>query len=65
MRSEQVHKILLRDNNRFGICRTASEHLRLLHRPGTRVGDSIGQVLSSMATQNIVLPVPVSPSLNT
>ena len=48
MRSEQIHKILLLEENRFQICGLLSRYLKLRHIPGTRVGESIGGAITQL-----------------
>ena len=48
MRSEQIHRVLEQENNRFQICRLVSRGLKLSHKNGTRIEDSIGVELTRM-----------------
>jgi len=49
MRSEQVHTAVSRGNTRFQICQLVSKGVRITHRKGTRMADSIGTVLDHLA----------------
>ncbi len=49
MRSEQIHRALEQENNRFQICTMVGKALRVTHKSGTRVEDSIGIELTRMA----------------
>ena len=42
MRSEQIYRVLEQENNRFQICRLVSRALKVTHKNGTRIEDSIG-----------------------
>ena len=56
MRSEQIHRVLEQENNRFQICRLVSRGLKLSHKSGTRIEDSIGIELTRMGLFTAVAP---------
>jgi hypothetical protein len=49
VRSEQIHIAIAQGNTRFEICRLVSRGLKITHKPGTRLEDSIGNVLTLLA----------------
>ena len=57
MRSEQVHKAISRGHTRFQICQHVSKGVRIMHRDGTRMADSIGTVLDHLAL-TVATPLP-------
>jgi hypothetical protein len=58
VRSEQVHTAVSQGNSRFQICQLVSKGVRITHKNGTRMADSIGNVLDHLAvTEAIPLPV--------
>ena len=50
MRSEQIHRALEQESNRFHICTLLSKGLKLTHIRGTRIEDSIGIELIRLGT---------------
>ncbi len=50
MRSAQVHKAITQGNTRFEICQLVSKGVRITHKGGTRMEDSIGTVLGSLGS---------------
>lgn len=54
MRSEQIHRVLEQENNRFQICRLVSRALKLTHKSGTRIEDSIGIELIRLGTTSVL-----------
>jgi hypothetical protein len=62
VRSEQVHSALAQGNSRFQICGFVSKGVRLTHAKGTRMADSIGDVLDHLSL--VVVPhLPFVPAL--
>jgi hypothetical protein len=57
MRSEQVHTAVSRGNTRFQICQLVSKGVRITHKNGTRMADSIGTVLDHLAL-TVATPLP-------
>ena len=50
MRSAQIHKAITQGNSRFEICQLVSKGVRITHKNGTRMEDSIGNVLGHLGT---------------
>jgi hypothetical protein len=50
MRSDLVFKAVSHSANRYQLCRLASKGTRLMHRPNTRIEDTVNQVLSRSDT---------------
>jgi len=48
MRSNQVHIALAQGNNRYHICGLAAKGVKITHRPGERMADSINRVLGML-----------------
>lgn len=44
MRSDLVFGAVARVSNRFGLCKVATKATRMLHRPNTRLQDTINEV---------------------
>lgn len=61
MRSEQVHTAIFGGHTRFQICQRVSEGVRIMHRNGTRMADSIGTVFDHLAIHTCD-PAPRRPS---
>ena len=60
MRSEQIHRILLLEDNRFQVCGLLSRYMKLRHVPGTRVGESIGGAIMQLCvtpSKTVKLPL--------
>jgi hypothetical protein len=57
MRPEQVHTAVSKGNTRFQICQLISKGVRITHRNGTRMADSIGTVLDHLAL-TVAIPLP-------
>ena len=57
MRSEQVHTAMSKGHTRFQICQRVSKGVRIMHRNGTRMADSIGTVLDDLAL-TVATPLP-------
>ena len=54
MRSKQVHIAVAQGNNRFEICRKVGKGVRITHKSGTRLEDSINQVLGMLGSEPVV-----------
>ena len=48
MRSSQVHVAIAQGNNRYQICGLASKGVKITHKSGERMADSINRVLGMM-----------------
>ena len=48
MRSNQVHIAIAQGNNRYQICGLASKGVKITHKSGERMADSINRVLGMM-----------------
>ncbi len=48
MRSAQIHKAITQGNSRFEICQLVSQGVRITHKNGTRMEDSISHVLGDL-----------------
>lgn len=48
MRSNQVHVAIAQRSNRYQICGMAAKGVKITHRPGERMADSINRVLSML-----------------
>lgn len=51
MRSEQIHTAMAQGNNRFEICQKVGKGVRITHKNGTRLQDSITQMLSRLGSE--------------
>ena len=51
MRSKQIHTAIAQGNNRFEICRKVGKGVRLTHKSGTRLQDSITDMLGRLASE--------------
>jgi hypothetical protein len=49
VRSDEIHHAIAKGYNRFEICIMIAKGMRVTHRNGTRMEDSINQVLSLIA----------------
>ena len=50
MRSTQIHQAITQGNSRFEICQLVAKGVRITHKGGTRMEDSIGMVLGTLGT---------------
>ncbi len=57
MRSNQVHIAIAQGNNRYQICGLASKGVKITHKSGERMADSINRVLGMLR------PLPPASSL--
>ena len=48
MRTDQLQIAIAQKNNRFEVCQIVSKGLRLTHKQGTRMQDSIGDMLDTL-----------------
>lgn len=48
MRSSQVHVAIAQGNNRYQICGLASRGVKITHKSGERMADSINRVLGML-----------------
>lgn len=48
MRSEQIHRALAQGHSRFQICQLVSKGIKITHKPGSRLEDSIGSILGNL-----------------
>lgn len=48
MRSNQVHIAIAQGNNRYQICGLASKGVKITHKSGERMADSINRVLGML-----------------
>lgn len=55
VRSKQVHTAIAQRNNRFEICQMVSKGVRKLHKDGTRMADSITDVLGMLSAEPATL----------
>lgn len=51
MRSEQIHTAIAKGNNRFEICQKVGKGVRITHKSGTRLQDSITQMLGRLGSE--------------
>lgn len=54
MRSAQIHKAITQGNSRFEICQLVSQGVRVTHKTGTRMEDSISNVLGDLGMRPAV-----------
>lgn len=64
VRSQKIHAAIAQGNTRFEICQLVAKGVRITHRQGTRLEDSITQVLGMLKLQAASVP-PVAGVLNT
>ena len=55
MRSERIHTAIAQGKNRLEICQKVGKGVRITHKSGTRLQDSITQMLGRLGSE------PVSP----
>lgn len=55
MRSKQLHTAIAQGSNRFEICQMVSKGVRKLHKDGTRMADSITNVLGMLSAEPTTL----------
>jgi len=48
MRSDHIHVALAQGNSRYEICRLASKGVKITHKSGERMADSINRVLGML-----------------
>ncbi len=60
MRSELVFGALTHVSNRYQLCQLASKATRKLHKPNTRVQDTMNDVMVRFRHENPVAPVPAA-----
>lgn len=48
MLSDQIHRALAQDNNRFKVCRMTAKGVRIMHKPGARFEDTISVALNGI-----------------
>lgn len=53
MRSKQIHIAMAQGNNRFEICQKVGKGVRAVHRSGTRLQDSIAQMLEQLGSEPV------------
>lgn len=53
MRSEKIHRALLRGMNRFEVCQLVSKGVKATHKTGSRFEDSINDVLQYLGTHDV------------
>ncbi len=52
MRSKQIHTAIAQGNNRFEICQMVSKAVRLFHKNGRRLEDSITEVMGMLSADS-------------
>lgn len=61
VRSEKIHIALAYGNTRFEICNMIAKGMRMTHRNGTRMEDSINRVLGMIGPKVVVAKIPPPP----
>ena len=51
MRSEQIHAAIAQGNNSFEICQKVGKGVRITHKSGMRLQDSITQMLARLGSE--------------
>jgi hypothetical protein len=51
MRSNHIHVAIAQGNNRYEICRLAAKGVKITHKSGERMADSINRVLGMLRPQ--------------
>lgn len=54
MRSKQISTAIAQGHNRFEICQKVGKAVRITHRDGTRLQDSINRVLEQLSAETVI-----------